>query len=146
MTMQVQPYLNFDGRCEEALEFYRRALGAKIEMLMRFKDSPDPSMVTPGSEEKVMHCAGLRRAVPGPDQFPGHFADPLGGGRGRGGKAVWRPRRRRTGANAADRDLLLTALWYGRRPFRRDLDGSRRIPRGALTSGRCTKTSRTAWD
>jgi PhnB protein len=53
--MQVQPYLNFDGRCEEALEFYRRALGAEVTMLMRFKDSPDPSMVTPGAEEKVMH-------------------------------------------------------------------------------------------
>ena len=39
--MQVQPYLFFDGRCEEALEFYKKALGAKVEMLMRFKDSPD---------------------------------------------------------------------------------------------------------
>ena len=55
--MQVQPYLNFDGRCEEALEFYRRALDAKIEMLMRFKESPDPGMVSPGSEEKVMHSS-----------------------------------------------------------------------------------------
>ena len=55
--MQLQPYLNFDGRCEEALEFYRRALGAKIEMLMRFKESPDPSMVSPGSEEKIMHSS-----------------------------------------------------------------------------------------
>jgi PhnB protein len=40
--MQVQPYLFFDGRCEEALEFYRRALGAEVEMLMRNKDSPTP--------------------------------------------------------------------------------------------------------
>jgi PhnB protein len=40
--MIVQPYLFFDGRCEEALEFYRRALGAEVTMLMRFKDSPDP--------------------------------------------------------------------------------------------------------
>jgi PhnB protein len=55
--MQVQPYLNFNGRCEEALAFYGKALGAKIEMLMRFKDSPDPGMVTPGSEEKVMHSS-----------------------------------------------------------------------------------------
>ena len=53
--MQVQPYLNFNGRCEEALAFYGKALGAKIEMLMHFKDSPDPSMVSPGSENKVMH-------------------------------------------------------------------------------------------
>jgi PhnB protein len=55
--MQVQPYLNFNGRCEEALEFYRRALGAEVSALMRFKDSPDPSMVSPGSENKVMHSS-----------------------------------------------------------------------------------------
>ena len=58
--MQVQPYLFFDGRCEEAVEFYRSALGAKVDMLMRFKDSPDPTppgMVPPGGENKVMHAA-----------------------------------------------------------------------------------------
>jgi PhnB protein len=55
--MQVQPYLNFNGRCEEALDFYRRALGAEMTMLMRFKESPDPAMVTPGSENKVMHSS-----------------------------------------------------------------------------------------
>ena len=55
--MQVQSYLNFNGRCEEALEFYRRALGAEVTTLMRFKDSPDPSMVSPGSESKVMHSS-----------------------------------------------------------------------------------------
>lgn len=53
--MQVEPYLNFDGRCEEALEFYKKALGAKVDMLMRFKDAPDQSMITPGSADKVMH-------------------------------------------------------------------------------------------
>jgi len=57
--MQVQPYLFFDGRCAEAVEFYKSALGAEVEMLMRFKDSPeppDPAMVPPGSEDKVMHA------------------------------------------------------------------------------------------
>jgi PhnB protein len=57
--MQVQPYLFFDGRCEEAVEFYKGALGAKVEMLMRFKEAPDqppPGMVPPGSEDKVMHA------------------------------------------------------------------------------------------
>jgi PhnB protein len=57
--MQIQPYLYFDGRCDEALEFYRSALGAEVKMLMRFKDSPDPQpagMVPPGGENKVMHC------------------------------------------------------------------------------------------
>ena len=56
--MQVQPYLFFDGRCEEALEFYRAALGAEVTMLMRFKESPEPpppDMCPPGSEDKVMH-------------------------------------------------------------------------------------------
>jgi PhnB protein len=57
--MQVQPYLNFDGRCEEALEFYRKALGAEVAMLMRFKDNPEPQpgMTSPGSENKVMHAS-----------------------------------------------------------------------------------------
>jgi PhnB protein len=41
--MQVQPYLFFDGRCEEAIEFYKKVLGAKVEMLMRFKEAPPPS-------------------------------------------------------------------------------------------------------
>jgi len=54
--MQVQPYLFFDGRCEEAIDFYRRTLGAEVKMLMRFKESPDPSQCAPGSGEKVMHA------------------------------------------------------------------------------------------
>ena len=53
--MQIQPYLFFDGRCDEALEFYKTAVGAKVDMLMRFKDSPDQSMISPGSKDKVMH-------------------------------------------------------------------------------------------
>jgi PhnB protein len=58
--MQLQPYLFFDGRCEEALDFYRKALGAEVTMLMRFKDSPEPhqpGMMPPGSENKVMHTS-----------------------------------------------------------------------------------------
>ncbi len=54
--MQIQPYLFFDGRCDEALEFYRQALGAEVEMLMRFKDSPEPAKCPAGSGEKVMHA------------------------------------------------------------------------------------------
>ena len=53
----VQPYLFFDGRCEEALEFYRQALGAQVEMLMHFKDSPDPVGCPSASGEKVMHAS-----------------------------------------------------------------------------------------
>lgn len=56
----VQPYLTFNGHCEEALEFYRKALGAEVEFLMRFKESPEPlppGMVPPGFENKIMHCS-----------------------------------------------------------------------------------------
>ncbi len=55
--MQVQPYLFFDGRAEEALEFYRSKLGAKVDMMMRFKDSPEtmPGKAPPG--DKVMHAS-----------------------------------------------------------------------------------------
>jgi PhnB protein len=58
--MQVQSYLFFDGRCEEALNFYRKALGAEVTMLMRNKESPEPhppGMLPPGSEEKIMHAS-----------------------------------------------------------------------------------------
>jgi PhnB protein len=56
--MEVLPYLFFDGRTEEALAFYRRTLGAEVEAIHRFKDSPEPARpgtVPPGSEDKVMH-------------------------------------------------------------------------------------------
>jgi PhnB protein len=55
--MQVQPYLQFDGRCEEALEFYKSALGAEVTMLMRCKEAPDPGMIKPGLEDKVLHTS-----------------------------------------------------------------------------------------
>jgi PhnB protein len=58
--MEIQPYLFFDGRCEEAIAFYQRAVGAKVEMLMRMKDSPEPpppGTMPPGSENKVMHAS-----------------------------------------------------------------------------------------
>jgi PhnB protein len=56
----VQPYLFFEGNCEAAIDFYTRHLGAKVEMLMRYKDSPEPcpeGMIPPGSENKVMHAS-----------------------------------------------------------------------------------------
>ena len=58
--MQVQAYLNFDGRCDEAINFYKKALGAQVDMLLRMNESPEPpppGMVPPGSENKVMHAA-----------------------------------------------------------------------------------------
>jgi len=53
--MRVEPYLFFDGRCEEAIDFYKKTLGAQVAMLMRFKDNPSPGQNPPGSADKVMH-------------------------------------------------------------------------------------------
>jgi PhnB protein len=56
----VEPYLFFNGRCDEALEFYRKALGAEVQFLMRYRESPEPpkpGMVPPGFEHKVMHAS-----------------------------------------------------------------------------------------
>ena len=55
--MHVQPYLFFDGRCEEALEFYKGALGAEVMMLLRFKDNPEPQANPAGAEDMVMHTS-----------------------------------------------------------------------------------------
>ncbi len=55
----IQPYLFFGGRCEEALEFYRTAIGAQVDFLMRYQESPEPTppgMLAPGFEKKVMHA------------------------------------------------------------------------------------------
>ncbi len=56
----VQPYLFFNGSCEPAVEFYRQALGAEVEMMLRYKDSPEPpkpGVLPPGFENKIMHCS-----------------------------------------------------------------------------------------
>ena len=53
--MQIQPYLFYNGRCDEAIDFYRATVGAEVTMLMRFRDSPEPA--SHGSEEKVMHAS-----------------------------------------------------------------------------------------
>jgi PhnB protein len=58
--MHVQSYLFFDGRCEEALAFYKSALSIEIDRVLRFKDSPEPprpGMHPPGSDDKIMHAS-----------------------------------------------------------------------------------------
>ena len=58
--MKVEPYLFFDGRCEEAIEFYKKSLGADVQRLMRYKDNPEPAqpgMVPPGAENRIMHAS-----------------------------------------------------------------------------------------
>ncbi|MFN8388782.1 MAG: VOC family protein [Bdellovibrionota bacterium] len=57
---KVEPYLFFGGRCEEALDHYTAALGAKVQMVMRYKDSPEPpppNVLPSGFEDKVMHSS-----------------------------------------------------------------------------------------
>ena len=135
--MQIQPYVFFDGRCEEAVEFYKKTLGAEVTMLMRFKDSPEsppPGVVQPGSENKIMHtsfrigettvmasdghCLGqpsfqgfsLSLTVPNEAEAERVFA----------ALADWR-----AGADAAYQDVLVATLRHGRRPFWRIMDGQR---------------------
>lgn len=66
---RIEPYLFFGGRCEEALEFYRTAIGARVEMTMRFKDGPEPmpaGSIPPGFENKIMQasfCIGDSRLM-----------------------------------------------------------------------------------
>ena len=56
--MKVQSYISFGGRCEEALEFYKKSIGAEVTGLMRWKENPDPNMkLPPGHEEKIMNAA-----------------------------------------------------------------------------------------
>ncbi len=57
--MSIQPYLFFEGRCDEAIAFYQRAVHAKLQTMMRVRESPDappPGMLPPGSDNKVMHA------------------------------------------------------------------------------------------
>ena len=88
--MAIEPYLFFNGRCEEAIEFYKKVFGAEVLMLMRYKESPEPTppgMVPPGWENKIMHATlrignanddGLRR-LQRRDKFSGIFIIAHGG-------------------------------------------------------------------
>ncbi|MFO0866016.1 MAG: VOC family protein [Gemmataceae bacterium] len=67
MATSITPYLSFAGRCDEALEFYKKAVGAEVEMIMRFNESPEPpppGMLQAGFEKKVMHCSFRIHGIP----------------------------------------------------------------------------------
>ena len=133
--MQVQPYLFFDGRCEEAIEFYRRTIGAQVGMLMRWKDSPEPcpeGTIPPGSENKVMHASvqigdttvmASDGRCTGAPSLPGLLPVARRGFGRRGETAVRRAERWRPGADAAGQDVLRLELRHGRRQVRRVVDG-----------------------
>jgi PhnB protein len=76
--MQIEPYLFFDGRATEALDFYRDALGAQVEMLMRYRDSPEPPQpgCEPNSPDDVLHASfriGDTRLMASDGPVPGTF-------------------------------------------------------------------------
>ena len=120
--MNVQPYLFFEGRAEEALAFYTKALGTKVDMVMRNSEAPEPpppGMLPPGSENKVMHASfkvGDTEVMlsdgrcSGKPQFRRLFAVDHGARRGRGAPHVQRARRGRHGNDANRQDVLVAVL------------------------------------
>ena len=148
--MQVQPYLSFEGRCDEAIEFYKKAIGAKVDMLMRFKEAPDQSMMSPGSADKVMHAA-LRAGdtqmlmsdgrCTGSPNFHGICAGAQRRHRRRRGTDLQRAGRRRQSEHADGEDVLLVAFRHAGRQVRRRLDGSGRRTKAQRTK-RCSGGSR----
>jgi len=75
--MQIDPYLNYNGNCEEAFRFYEKTLGGKIEMLMKYSQAPAGGGPTPpGFENKVMHVRMSvgKQIIMASDAPPGHFA------------------------------------------------------------------------
>jgi PhnB protein len=75
--MKVEPYLFFNGQCEQAIAFYQQALGATVEFMMRYADSPEPppeGTLPPGSAQKIMHaslCIGRARVMVSDDVCSG---------------------------------------------------------------------------
>ncbi len=136
--MQVQSYLMFNGRCEEALEFYKKAIGAKVEMMMRFKDAPE-GQCAPGSENNIMHSSfkvgdtvlmasdGMNS---GPTRVQRHLTDAQSQDRSRVRASVQRAGRGRPGVPAADQDVFLAEVRRGHGQVRRELDGSGRATDG----------------
>ena len=136
--MEVQSYLIFNGRCEEAIDFYKKSLGAKVEMLMRFKENPDKEKMgadcmPPGGDEKVMHSsfkigetvvmASDGMSYDQKPEFKGFSLTITAKDEAEADKLFNALCRRRQGADADRQDLLLAALRHGRRQVRRRLDG-----------------------
>ena len=142
----VQPYLFFGGRCEEALEFYRTALGAEVDFLMRYKDSPEPQppgMIPPGWESKVMHATfhiaeeyayGVRW-MRGRADLRRFLALARSPDASRGGPVLCRAGQRRKRNDAADQDILVTVLRHAHRSLWHRLDGQCCPISNSLASG-----------
>jgi PhnB protein len=78
--MQVNPYLYFDGRCEEAFKFYEKLLGGKIQVMMPHEGTPAASHVPPEWGKKIMHARMVvdGQTLMGSDAPPGHYHKPQG--------------------------------------------------------------------
>jgi PhnB protein len=78
--MQVNPYLIYDGNCQEALKFYQKVLGARIEATHRYGEGPPEMQVAPEHKDRIMHA---RLTIDGEvlmasDAYPGNFQKPQG--------------------------------------------------------------------
>ena len=78
--MQLNPYLNFNGNCEEAFKFYERAVGARIDCLLRHEGTPAEAHVAPEWRNKVLHgrITINGQTIMASDCPPGHFVQPQG--------------------------------------------------------------------
>ncbi len=133
-NLLIQPYLFFGGRCEEALEFYRTALGAEMQMLMRYKESPEPNQAMPSCfDDKVMHTSFRVGATTlmasdgmcdGKANFEG-FSLSITVPDEAEAERLCRARRGRAGNHASGEDLLGTEIWDASGSVRRRLDGFR---------------------
>ena len=74
--MRLNPYLMFDGRCEEAFRFYEQCFGGKIVFIMTYEDSPVAGQIPPGTAKKIFHAGlaiGDGIALEGSDAMPGQY-------------------------------------------------------------------------
>ncbi|MDI3340046.1 MAG: VOC family protein [Sphaerobacter sp.] len=80
MSVEISPYLNFDGRCAKAFRFYAQVFGGTIEGIMTFGESPMAGQVPPEWHDRVMHARLVVRgqALMGSDSFPGQHETPRG--------------------------------------------------------------------
>jgi PhnB protein len=78
--MQVNPYIFFNGNCQEALNYYQKVLGARIEAVLLYETGPDDMPTPPEWKKKVMHAKITidGEVLMASDAFPGHFQQPQG--------------------------------------------------------------------
>lgn len=78
--MKVQPYLFFDGSCEDALKFYARVMGGRIDAMMPYKDMPGDEATPPDLQDKIMHARMSigDQVIMASDASPGRYRKPQG--------------------------------------------------------------------